>query len=132
LSGWYVVKPWGDDMLDALIKCYEEDGEWAAVMKTWGDFPAKFAEVEDEIARIETDLKAAKERQEELKKGLYELMVEHNIKSYTGSRVKLSRVNPIEKETLDGKLLKKECPDIYQKYIKKTKQSGSIRITIMK
>ena len=130
LSGWYVVKPWGDDMLDALIKCYEEAGEWSAVMNTWGDFPAMLAEVEDEIARLEIDVKAAQERQKELKQGLFSLMEKNNIKSFDGARVKLTMVLPSKSTVFDSTRFKKEHPDMYKEYTKETEKAGSLRITV--
>lgn len=132
LSGWYDIRPWADELLDALLQCEEEDKDFAPVMQTWGDFPAKFAEVEDEVARIETDLKAAKERQEELRKGLYELMTERNIKSFTGVRVKLSRVLPTKSKTFDSTRFKKEHPDLYKEYVKETEKAGSLRVTLVR
>lgn len=131
LSGYYEVRPWADELLDALIQCDIDDTDFAPIAKSWGDFPMKFAQVEDEVARIEQELKAAKERQEELKKGLYELMAERNIKQFTGSRVKLTRVLPSKSKTFDSTKFKKEHADLYKEYVKETEKAGSLRITLI-
>lgn len=131
LSGYYPITPWGDELLDALIQCDLEDRDFAPVMQTWGDFPAKFAEVEAEVARIEIAFKAAKERQEQLRKGLYDLMVQYDKKSFSGSRIKLTRVLPTTSETFDSKAFKAENPELYKKYCRKVEKAGSLRVTLV-
>jgi hypothetical protein len=131
LNGWYDVKPWSDEMLDALIQCDIDDKPWAPIAAAWGDFPVLFAQVEEEVARIEIALKAAKERQEELRKGLYDKMSEYDIKSFTGERVKLTRVLPTTSKSFDSTRFKKEHPDLYKEYVKETEKSGSLRVTLV-
>ena len=131
LSGYYPITPWGDELLDAIIQCDLEDKDFAPVMQTWGEFPTKFAEVEAEVARIEIAIKSAKERQEQLRKGLYDLMETNNVKSFTGSRVKLTRVLPSTNEKFDSKAFKTENPELYKKYCKKSETAGSLRVTLV-
>lgn len=131
LNGWYDVKPWSDEMLDALIQCDIDDKPWAPIATAWGDFPVLFSQVEEEVARIEIALKAAKERQEELRKGLYDKMSEYDIKSFTGERVKLTRVLPTTSKSFDSTRFKKEHPDLYKEYVKETEKSGSLRVTLV-
>jgi predicted phage-related endonuclease len=97
----------------------------------WGDFPVVFAQVEEEVAKIELALKEAKERQEELRNGLYEKMAEYDIKSYTGERIKLTRVLPTKSKTFDSTRFKEEHPDLYKEYQKETSKAGSLRITLV-
>ena len=130
-SKFMELQPWGDELLDALIQCDLEDKDFAPVMQTWGEFPTKFAEVEAEVARIEIAIKAAKERQEQLRKGLYDLMEANNVKSFTGSRVKLTRVLPSITEKFDSKAFKAENPELYKKYCKKSETAGSLRVTLV-
>ena len=59
-------------------------------------------------------------------------MEEHNVKSWSGSKVKLTRVLPTESETFDSKALKEAEPEVYKKYIKKTKRAGSLKVTLVK
>lgn len=129
LSGYYPIVPWADEALDLLIES-DIKGEDFDIMKLYGNLPIKFASVEDEVARLEAAVKAAQERQKELKQGLYDLMEEYNIKSWTGSKVKLTRVLPTESESFDSKKFKEENPELYAKYLKKTKKAGSLRVTV--
>lgn len=130
LSGYYPITPWGDELLDELIRCDIEDKDFAPIIQSWGDFPAKFAEVEAEVARIELAVKAAKERQEQLKAGLYHLMEQYDKKNWTGSKVKLTRVLPTKKQTFDSKAFKEKYPDLYKEFVKESTTAGSLRITL--
>ena len=116
-----------DEYINALI---EVDKTNKPIETTYGNLPARLSEVEDEIIKIEHQMKTWKERQDMLKKGLYDIMSEHNIKSYKGGKVLLTRVLPSTTETLDTKRLKEEMPEVYKQYVKTTNRSGSLKITI--
>ena len=116
-----------DEYINALI---ELDKANKPIETTYGNLPARLSEVEDEIIKIEQQMKTWKERQDTLKKGLYDIMSEHNIKSYKGGKVLLTRVLPSTTETLDTKRLKEEMPEVYKQYVKTTNRSGSLKITI--
>ena len=121
---------WSDEMLDDMFDSYKGERSFD-IQKTYGTMPARFAEVEDEIASLELAVKVAKERQAELKQGLYDLMEQNNIKSWTGARVKLTRVLPQKKKSLDAKALKEKEPEIYKHFCKESETAGSLRITLI-
>ena len=128
-SKFISLTPWADEVLDSLIES-DIKGTAFDIVKTYGDLPSVFAKVEEEVARLEVAVKAAKSRQEELRKGLYDLMEQNNVKSFTGSRVKLTRVLPTESKTFDSKAFKEDHPDLYEQYCKKAQKAGSLRITL--
>lgn len=130
LSGYYPIIPWTDEALDLLIDSDIKDLPFS-IEQTYGDLPAKFAEVEDEIARTEQAVKAMQDRQKTLKEGLYALMEEKGVKSWTGSKVKLTRVLPQKKTSFDSKAFKTDHPDLFEKYSKETTAAGSLRITVI-
>lgn len=130
LSKWIPITPWADEALALLEKCEEDDTEFD-MTNLYGDLPAKFAEVETEVARLETQIKFMQERQKTFKEGLYALMEEYNIKSWSGSKVKLTRVLPTESETFDSKSFKADHPELYAQYLKKTKRAGSLKVTVV-
>lgn len=123
------LSPVAGEVIDSLIQADLEDLPFD-ITKTYGNLPARLSEVEDEIVRIETEMKSWKQRQDELKRGLYELMEQNDVKSFTGHRIKITRVLPTTAETIDTKRLKEEQPDIYEKYTKRSTRSGSLKITI--
>lgn len=116
-----------DEYINALM---EVDKANKPIETTYGNLPARLSEVEDEIIKIEQQMKEWKERQDTLKKGLYDLMEKANVKSYRGGKILLTRVLPSTSETLDTKRLKEEHPEIYKQYVKTTQRSGSLKITI--
>ena len=118
-----------DEFIDNLIEADLTDQPFD-IVATYGSLPEAVRSVENEIVMIEKELKEYKEREEELKKGLYKVMEENDIKSFRGTRITLTRVLPTTAETLDQRALKKECPDIYARFTKKTNKAGSLRITI--
>lgn len=124
------LQPWADEVLDTLFKADAEDMAFD-IATTYGDLPVKFADAEDEIVRLETTIKELTEKSKAIKAGLYELMESKNVKSFTGAKVKLTRVLPTESESFDTKTFKAEHADLYAQYVKKTPKSGSLRITIL-
>ena len=130
LSGYYPIVPWADEALDLLIDSYLR-GLPFEISQIYGDLPVKFAAVEDEIAKTELAVKALQERQKVLKEGLYTLMEEKGVKSWTGSKVKLTRVLPTKKTSFDSKAFKADHPDLFEQYSKESTAAGSLRITVV-
>lgn len=130
-SKFVELTPWADEAIDLLIKSDKEDVPFD-IMATYGNLPAKFAEVEAEVARIETEVKRMQETQKLMKDGLYKLMEEANVKSWTGSKLKLTRVLPTTGKTFDAKRFEEEHPDLYKEYLKDSTRSGSLKITVVK
>ena len=120
-----------DEPLEYLIECDQKDEDFD-LNKLYGNLPAVFAEVEGEVGNIERMVKIMQEKQKTLRDGLYKLMEQYNVKSWTGSKVKLTRVLPTDSESFDSKAFKESEPEEYKKYLKKTKRAGSLKITLVK
>lgn len=118
-----------DDVISALIKADLAD-EAFDVNKLYGTLPVMLQNVEDEIVHIELLAKMYKARYDELKKGLYEVMEQNDIKSFAGSKIKLSRVLPTTTKSFDSARFKAEHPDLYEQYCKDSVRSGSLKITV--
>lgn len=130
LSGYYPITPWADEPLEYLIECDQKDEDFD-LNKLYGNLPAVFAEVEGEVGNIERMVKIMQEKQKTLRDGLYKLMEQYNVKSWTGSKVKLTRVLPSTTEKFDSKAFKTENPELYKKYCKKSDTAGSLRVTLV-
>ena len=130
LSGYYPITPWADEPLEYLIECDQKDEDFD-LNKLYGNLPAVFAEVEGEVGNIERMVKVMQEKQKTLRDGLYKLMEQYNVKSWTGSKVKLTRVLPSTTEKFDSKAFKTENPELYKKYCKKSETAGSLRVTLV-
>lgn len=87
-----------------------------------------------DVLKAITDITVQKKKLEEqeklMKKKLQEAMEQHGIKSFENADVKFVYVAPTTKTTIDSAKLKKELPDIAQKYSKTSPVSASVRITV--
>ena len=126
------LKPYDDEVIDALIEADLADRPFDLVAQTYGDLPVALRSAEDEVIRIETEMKQMKARQDELKRGLYDLMEQHDIKSFASDKLQLTRVLPTTSETFDSKRFSEEHPELYKQYVKTTNRAGSLKITIKK
>ena len=119
-----------DEAIDLLIDADQKD-EAFDIAKAYGNLPMQFASVENEVARLEKQLKELQDRQKTLKEGLYTLMEEAGVKSWTGSKVKLTRVLPTTKTSFDSKSFKEAHPDLFKEFSKESTSAGSLRITVI-
>lgn len=93
--------------------------------------PATLKDAEDEIIKIETQLKQMEERKKELKEGLYNLMAEHNVKKWQSERIQIVRKLDSTRESIDTAKVKKMYPDVYKECLKVSKVKGSITINVL-
>ena len=70
-------------------------------------------------------------KKEELKKGLYALMVKHNVKKWQSDRLQLIRKLDGVRETLDSTKVKKKYPDVYSDCKKISAVKGSLTIKVL-
>ena len=129
-SKFVELTPWADEAIDLLIDADQKD-ETFDIAKAYGNLPIQFASVENEVARLEKQVKELQERQKTLKEGLYTLMEEAGVKSWTGSKVKLTRVLPTTKTSFDSKAFKEAHPDLFKEFSKESTSAGSLRITVI-
>lgn len=118
-----------DEVLDALLEADIQDRPFDS-MVLFGDLPVYFGRVEDEVAELQRQMKAAKERYETLQYGLLKLMSENGVKTFTGSKVKLTRKLATTRRKFDEKRFASEHPDLYSQYITEAPVKESILITV--
>ena len=128
-SEYRELHPWAEEALDALFAAVGR-GETFSVTATYGDLPRLFASAEDEVARRVAVMEEAKEWLDSFKAGIYKLMEEKDVKSWKGDVVGLTRVLPTETTKFDSAAFKKDHPDLYKQYCKKTTRAGSLQIRI--
>lgn len=95
------------------------------------ELPANLKDAEEEIIKIEMALKKLEEKKGELKSGLYDLMVKHNVKKWQSERLQLVRKLDSTRETLDSAKVKKNYPEIYQECKKVSSVKGSLTIKVL-
>ena len=87
-----------------------------------------------DVLRAITDITIQKKKLDEqeklMKKKLQEAMEEHGIKSFENENVKFVYVASTTRTTIDSTKLKKDHPDIAERYSKTSNVSASVRITV--
>lgn len=126
-----VLTPMADEVLDELIAADVKDEKFD-IQQHFGELPVRFAEVEDRIAALDKELKEKKEQYDKLKAGLLDLMEKHAVKTFTGDKVILTRVEPTTRESFNSKKFQSEHPDLYEQYKTTSDVKSSIRITVRK
>ena len=120
-----------DEVLDALLEADMQDRPFDS-MVLFGDLPVYFGRVEDEVVELQRQMKAAKERYDTLQYGLLKLMSENGVKTFTGSKVKLTRKLETTRRKFDEKRFASEHADLYSQYITEAPVKESILITVKK
>lgn len=99
----------------------------------FGDSIVEYKNTVAKLEDLETQLLILKELEEEAKTQkeiLYNLMDKYNVKSLATEKMLITRVAPTESSSLDTTKLKKEMPEIAEKYQKTIKKKGYVKITV--
>lgn len=123
------VEPVPDSYIDYLIECDIKDEEFS-IAEHFSNLPAIVAEKEQAIADIIRNIEYEKKQLEYFRQGLYDVMEQNDIKSFRGMHITLTRVLPTERETFDTRAFKKDYPQIYSEYVKKSPVKGTLKITL--
>lgn len=91
---------------------------------------AELLEVESLIKRIEEQKKAAEEQAAELRAALMQAMEKNGCTSFENENIKITYVAPSTRSSVDTARLKKELPQIAEKYEKISNVKASLRITL--
>lgn len=78
-----------------------------------------------EMKKIEDEVKKGKEK-------LYELMDAVGLKSFHTNKIIINKIAPGKRISVDSAKLKKEEPEIYEKYTKTSNIKGYVKITVRK
>lgn len=83
-----------------------------------------------QISAISKQKKELEEKEKEVRAALEAAMGQFGIKSFENDILKVTYVAPTKKTTIDSKALKKDHPDVYEKYAKTSDVKASVRITV--
>lgn len=98
-----------------LVEIDSIGGKYGSIVNVAKNTPVEIEQrVIDEIIRIEREMKTAKERSELLKKGLRDLMIKHNCKSYQNEHISLTLKNSSIRESVDMAKLKEKYPEVWE------------------
>ncbi len=113
-----------DELIVVIPNEYDEKGEICEVIYELDK------SVSNKIAEFERQIKAIKEKEDELKQAILEEMEKKNIIKIDTEDLLISYVAPTTRETLDSKTFKNDMPEIYDEYVKITPVKSSIRIKL--
>ena len=122
-----------DDIVVSLMSA-EIDGQTFAnpyaVPVPSTELPVKYQEMEQAIIEIDRQEKYWKEQKKILMDGIMQEMVKAGAYSWESEAIRLTRKKEGIRKDFDKKSLKKDCPEIYAKYIIETPVSGSVTLKI--
>ncbi|WP_315254337.1 hypothetical protein [Segatella oulorum] len=120
-----------EDATPYCEKWFGAEGESTEIEPIEEALPVELKDAEDEIIKIETGVKELEAKKEELKKGLYELMIKNNVKKWQSKRLQLIRKLDGTREMLDSAKVKKNYPEVYQECKKVSAVKGSLTIKVL-
>ncbi len=82
------------------------------------------------IANLALQKRQIEEQEKEMRGQLMAAMEKYGVKSFENENVKFTYVAATTRTTIDSTKLKKELPDIASKYIRTSKVSASVKITL--
>ena len=97
-----------------------------------GGLSEKMQNIIADYERLKFEKSAIDEKLDELQKQIIEYMTIGNVAKINGTLGTISRTADSVVESFDSTKFKKENPDVYKNYIKKSTRKGSIRYTINK
>lgn len=117
--------------VEKLLEC-ERNGEiyqieLPAAVKTQ---LTELAAAEQIIKTIELQKKEAEANAQKLRDALMQAMEENSVTTFENDAIKLTYVAPSTRTSIDSTKLKKELPDIAEKYTKTSQVKASLRITL--
>lgn len=122
------LTPWADEPLDELIEADLNDKSFD-IQKTFGELPARVYEVQEYLSQLDAEVKEKTEKLKQIKDGLCNMMLDRGIKKFSTDILQMTTVVPKPKKSFDSKTFAAEHPDLYEKYLKESEASPSIRIT---
>lgn len=88
------------------------------------------AEIISHIANLSVQKKQIEEQEKALKSQLLEAMEKYGVKAFENDTVKFLYVAPTTQTRIDSAKLKKDMPDVAEKYSKTTNVSAYVKITV--
>lgn len=93
-------------------------------------FESKEVALINAITNIETQKKALEEQSKTMREKLLQAMEQYGVKKFENDVLSVTYVAPTTKRTIDSTKLKKDMPEIAEKYTKTSNVKASIKITV--
>lgn len=113
-----------------LLDCERNGDIYTQSLTLSGTALEHLVEVESLIKSIEEQKKAAEAQAQELRASLMQAMEENGVTNFENDCIKITYVAPTTRTSIDSAKLKKELPEIAEKYTKTSNVKASLRITL--
>lgn len=112
-----------DDLKEGCADAFEESDSLAVMQEEAG-------EVIKAIADLTVQKKQIEDQEKAMRAQLLAAMEKYGVKSFESDLVKFVYVAPTTRTTIDSAKLKKDLPDVAEKYSKTSNVSASVKITV--
>lgn len=116
--------------VERLLDCERNGVLYEQKLKVSDTALSELYSLELYIAQCEMQMKQAVEKAQELRAMLLEEMEKGAIKTFENDHIRLTYIAPQTRSTIDSARLKKDLPEIAEKYQKQTSVKASLKITL--
>lgn len=116
--------------VERLLDCERNGIEYRQALTVSDNTLARLYDIEAYIKECEERKKKAEEDAKELRNALLEAMEKGAVKTFENDNIRITYVAPSTRSTIDSARLKKDLPEIAEKYQKQTSVKASLKITL--
>lgn len=116
--------------VERLLDCERNGKTYTQALKVSDLTLAELYSLEAYIEHCENQKKQAEERAKDLRAKLLDEMETQGVKTFENERIRLTYIAPQTRSTIDSARLKKDLPEIAEKYTKQTSVKASLKITL--
>jgi predicted phage-related endonuclease len=116
--------------VERLLDCERDGVKFYSALKVSEMALSELYSLEAYIAHCEEQKKKTEERAKELRAMLLDEMEKQGVKTFENDRIRLTYIAPQTRSTIDSARLKKDLPEIAEKYTKQTSVKASLKITL--
>lgn len=116
--------------IERLLDCERNGETYTQELKVSNLTLSELYSLEAYIEHCDLQKKQAEDRAKELRAMLLDEMEKQGVKTFENERIRLTYVAPQTRSTIDSARLKKDLPEIAEKYQKQTSVKASLKITL--
>lgn len=120
----------GDCTLEDCKKCWDDALVGIEFVKALPALPQESVAILSRLADIEKQYKVMDEERETLKAKLLEAMEYHLVTKWENDDMVINYVAPTTRTSIDSKALKKDMPEIFERYSKTSNVKSSVRFKL--
>lgn len=120
-----------DSVIDELLLAEVEGRQFVTPLPSVNTLPDRYKAMEMQILDLLAKKKEIEKQVETLSVRMKTEMEKAGVKKWETENMRLTYIEPTDKETFDSKRFKEEHPEDYREYIKTTNVKSSIRITAL-